>query len=97
MMMDVVRLSASPAGLRSKALKSALTPREAAALDQPDDRGEEADDERLERDRARSWRRDADRPQVANSRTRCATVIDSVLKMTNAPTKSAIAAKESRK
>ncbi len=34
---------------------------------------------------------------VANSRTRWATVIDSVLKMTNAPTKSAIAAKESRK
>ena len=34
---------------------------------------------------------------VANSRVRCATVIESVLKMTNAPTKSAIPAKESRK
>ena len=34
---------------------------------------------------------------VANSRVRCATVIDSVLKMTNAPTKSAMPANESRK
>ena len=34
---------------------------------------------------------------VANSRMRCATVIDSVLKMTKAPTKRAIAANESRK
>ena len=35
--------------------------------------------------------------RVANSRIRCATVIESVLKMTNAPTKRAIAANESRK
>jgi hypothetical protein len=34
---------------------------------------------------------------VANSRTRCASVIDSVLKITNEPTISAIAAKASRK
>jgi hypothetical protein len=34
---------------------------------------------------------------VANSRVRWATVIERVLKMTNAPTKSAIAAKASRK
>ena len=34
---------------------------------------------------------------VANSRVRCATVIDSVLKITNAPTNSAIAPKPSRK
>ena len=34
---------------------------------------------------------------VANSRIRCDTVIESVLKMTNAPTKSAIVANESRK
>ena len=34
---------------------------------------------------------------VANSRVRCATVIENVLKMTKAPTKSAMAAKASRK
>ena len=34
---------------------------------------------------------------VANSRVRWATVIESVLKMTNAPTKSAMPANESRK
>ena len=34
---------------------------------------------------------------VASSRVRCATVIDSVLKMTNAPTKSAMPPKPSRK
>jgi hypothetical protein len=34
---------------------------------------------------------------VANSRIRCATVIESVLKMTKAPTKSAMPANESRK
>ena len=34
---------------------------------------------------------------VANSRVRCATVIENVLKMTNAPTKSAIAPNASRK
>ena len=33
---------------------------------------------------------------VANSRVRCATVIDSVLKMTNAPTSSAMPPKPSR-
>ena len=45
-----------------------------------------------------TWRRDA--PIVrssANSRVRCATVIENVLKMMNAPTKSAIPAKASRK
>ena len=43
-------------------------------------------------------RRDAPRVRrVANSRIRCATVIESVLKMTNAPTKSAMPANESRK
>ena len=47
---------------------------------------------------ARIWRRDAPIVRsVANSRVRCATVIEKVLKMTNAPTKSAIAAKVSRK
>ncbi len=35
--------------------------------------------------------------RVANSRIRCETVIESVLKITNAPTKSAIVANESRK
>jgi hypothetical protein len=45
-----------------------------------------------------SWRREAPIVRsVASSRMRCATVIDSVLKMTNAPTKSAIPAKERRK
>ena len=45
-----------------------------------------------------SCRRDAPIVRrVANSRMRCATVIESVLKMTNAPTKSAIAPNESRK
>jgi hypothetical protein len=34
---------------------------------------------------------------VASSRVRCATVIESVLKMTKAPTKRAIAPKVSRK
>ena len=34
---------------------------------------------------------------VANSRVRCATVIENVLKMTNAPTKRAMPAKASRK
>ena len=34
---------------------------------------------------------------VANSRVRCATVIENVLKMTNAPTKSAMPANASRK
>jgi hypothetical protein len=34
--------------------------------------------------------------RVANSRVRCATVIESVLKMTNAPTNSAIAPKPSK-
>ncbi len=46
----------------------------------------------------RSWRREAPIVRsVANSRVRCATVIESVLKMTNAPTKSAMPANESRK
>ena len=35
--------------------------------------------------------------RVASSRTRCATVIESVLAMTNAPTKSAMPPKASRK
>ena len=35
--------------------------------------------------------------KVANSRVRCATVIESVLKITNAPTNSAMAPKPSRK
>ncbi len=35
--------------------------------------------------------------KVANSRVRCATVIEKVLKMTNAPTKSAMPANVSRK
>ena len=39
----------------------------------------------------RTWRREPPSVRsVANSRVRCATVIDSVLKMTNAPTKSAM-------
>ena len=46
----------------------------------------------------RIWRREAPIVRsVANSRVRCATVIENVLKMTNAPTKSAIAANASRK
>ena len=45
-----------------------------------------------------TWRRDAPIVRsVANSRVRCATVIESVLKITNAPTKSAMPANESRK
>ena len=47
---------------------------------------------------ARICRRDAPiMRSVANSRVRCATVIESVLKMTKAPTNSAIPANESRK
>ncbi len=46
----------------------------------------------------RIWRREAPIVRmVANSRVRCATVIESVLKMTKAPTKSAMPAKASRK
>ena len=46
----------------------------------------------------RSCRREAPIVRsVANSRVRCATVIESVLKMTNAPTKSAMPANASRK
>ena len=46
----------------------------------------------------RTWRREAPIVRsVANSRVRCATVIESVLKMTKAPTKSATPANESRK
>ncbi len=46
----------------------------------------------------RTWRRDAPSVRsVANSRVRCAIVIESELKMTNAPTKSAITPKASRK
>ena len=45
-----------------------------------------------------TWRRDAPTVRsVANSRVRCATVIDSVLKITNAPTNRAMPAKVSRK
>ena len=45
-----------------------------------------------------TWRRDAPSVRsVASSFVRCATVIESVLKITNAPTKSAIPPKASRK
>ena len=45
-----------------------------------------------------TWRRDAPIVRsVANSRVRCATVIDNVLKITNAPTNRAMPAKVSRK
>ena len=45
-----------------------------------------------------TWRREAPIVRsVANSLVRCATVIESVLKMTKAPTKSAMAANASRK
>ena len=45
-----------------------------------------------------TWRREAPTVRsVANSRVRCATVIESVLKMTKAPTKRAMPAKASRK
>ena len=47
---------------------------------------------------SRTWRRDAPSVRsVASSRVRCAIVIDSELTMTNAPTKSAISPKASRK
>ena len=47
---------------------------------------------------ASTWRREPPSVRsVANSRVRCATVIDSVLKMTNAPTKSATPPNPSRK
>ncbi len=50
------------------------------------------------RTETRTWRRDAPSVRsVASSRVRCATVIDIVLKITKAPTNSAIAANESRK
>ena len=46
----------------------------------------------------RTWRREAPIVRsVANSRVRCATVIEKVLKITNAPTKSEMAANVSRK
>ena len=58
-----------------------------------DERSEDADDERLEDDRGSTCRREAPIVRsVANSRVRCATVIEKVLKMTNAPTKSAMPA-----
>ncbi len=45
-----------------------------------------------------TWRREAPSVRrVASSFVRCATVIESVLKITNAPTKSAIPPKASRK
>ena len=45
-----------------------------------------------------TWRREAPSVRsVASSFVRCATVIESVLKMTNAPTKSAIPPNASRK
>ena len=40
---------------------------------------------------ASTWRREAPSRRVASSRVRCATVTDSVLKITNAPTNRAIA------
>ena len=66
--------------------------------EQADDRREETDHEPLHDDRPSTWRREPPSVRnVASSRGRCATVIDSVLKMTNAPTKSATPPKPSRK
>ena len=63
----------------------------------PVDGGEHADDERLEQTERRICRRDAPIVRsVANSRVRCAIVIESEFAITNAPTKSAMKPNESR-
>ena len=65
--------------------------REREAEREPADRGEHADDERLEHDRPSTWRRVAPIVRsVASSRVRWAIVIESVFAITNEPTKSAI-------
>ena len=64
----------------------------------PIDRGEDADDRRLDQHARSTWRRDAPSVRrVANSRVRCAIVIDSEFAITNAPTKRAMPPKASRK
>ena len=65
--------------------------------DEPDHRGDEADHEALEPTERMTCLREAPSVRsVANSRVRWATVIDSVLKITNAPTSSAMPPKPSR-
>jgi hypothetical protein len=99
MTIESVRLSAVAGRSEFVALKRALTPR--ARRSPPIRPTIEASTPMMSASRAtepRIWRRDAPIVRrVANSRMRCATVIDSVLKMTNAPTKSATPANESRK
>jgi hypothetical protein len=99
MTIESVRLSAVAGRSEFVALKSALTPfarksppiRPTIEASRPITSASSATE-------PSSWRRDAPIVRsVANSRMRCATVIDSVLKMTNAPTKSATPANESRK
>ena len=63
-----------------------------------DGRGDDADGGASMSTERSTWRREPPIVRtVANSRVRCATVIDSVLKITNAPTKSATTANASRK
>ena len=73
--------------------------REAEADEQPDDRREDPRHEALEdrRSRAPAARVAPTVRSVANSRVRWAMVIESVLAITNAPTKSAIPPNASRK
>ena len=79
----------SSAGRCWTALKSALTPAASSEpADEPEERREHADDERLHASRRSELAAYAtlrSSASVANSRMRCATVIESVLKMTNAP------------
>ena len=71
---------------------------EPQSAEEPDDRREKPITSASRITERSTWRRDAPIVRsVANSRVRCATVIESVLKMTNAPTKSAMPANESRK
>ena len=99
MTIDVVRFRAVAGRSALTALKSALTPR--ARNRPPISPTTEARKPMMSASSVTAvstWRRDAPIVRnVANSRMRCATVIDSVLKMTKAPTKRAIPANESRK
>ena len=81
-----------------EALKSALTPARQEAAEEAEERREHADTSPSSVTDVSSCLREAPIVRrVANSRMRCARVIESVLKMTNAPTKSAIAPNGSRK
>ena len=96
-----VRVAKTVAGLRQVELQRrhdrGQTLGEPDADEQPGERAEQADDGPSISTERSTCRRDAPSVRsVANSRARWATVIESVLKITNAPTNSAIPAKASR-